>query len=297
MDTLDILNKLFDEDPKLKPTKPTKEYHVDKIKLENWKKLAESNFVENFNYIEYHFDYWLKSLAYSIDTLIEIMNTSPCNFIISNGETREKDQSISELWMYYIFSEVMKTKGYIIEKYDEYYNRITKSKIASCDHLVFIDDMVRTGSHISGRILLNPNIEKFLLDSKTKIYIVAPIFVTPKIFKKNFIESGENIFSIKYPGKEKQITLNFANRIFLISGIIYDIEKYPHIIVDHNGSDKYDVVLSYGYGGYGREIRKKLILLGSLIEGSDINSPYRYPPPLYYLTFGNGSIPKMLQQF
>ena len=293
--TLNILFKLFEEDPKLKRTKPSKEYHIDKDKLEQWKLLAERKFVENFNYIEYHFNYWLKSMAYSIDKLIEFMNESPCNFIISNGETGEKDQSASELWMYYIFSEVMLKKGYIIEKYNDYWNRIRKSEIASCDHLVFIDDMIRSGWHISGRVLLNPGIDKFLLNTNTKIYILAPIMLKPDLFKNVFIERGEAIFSIKNPGKEKQLTKDIAKRIFLISGIVYDIEKYPHIIVDHNGSDKYDLVISYGFGGYND--KRQLVLLGSLIEGADPDSPYRYLPPLYHLEFGKGTIPKMLQQF
>lgn len=88
--TLSILNRLFSEDPKLIPTKPVREYHIDKDRLELWKSLAEPYMVKKFNYIEYHFSDWLKSLAFSIDKLIEFIKDSSCSFLVSTGESSGK---------------------------------------------------------------------------------------------------------------------------------------------------------------------------------------------------------------
>lgn len=162
---------------------------------------------------------------------------------------------------------------------------------------MFIDDMILSGTHITERIFSIPELETLLVHPDTKIYILAPIFVTPSIFKKNFYSIGKHVLSSKY-GRynpiRKEKTRQVAERVMLISGIVYDSEKYPHIIVDHNGADKYDVEVAYGFGGYNNG---KPILIGSLIEGADLESarPYRYPPPLYYLTFGNGKLPKVFQ--
>lgn len=294
--TLDLLNRLFDTDPRLRRTKPTKEYHIDLNKLEKWKSLADSNLVEHMRYVEYHFKDWMASLAYAIDILLEAMTGSNCDFMISNGKiesANEEEQSASELWMNYIFNSIMTAKGYIIETYDNYWNRIRRPDGKSqCFSLVFLDDFVRTGMHMSFRILATPGLQTFLIDPDTNVYIVAPIIVTPDVFRSNFEAIvSDSIYGNDTPEQRRYIEIlvnGFTKRIHLLTGIVYDIDNYPYIVLDHTGSDKFESEISRGHIGMRNGVPE---FLGSLLEGADPSSPYRYPPPLYHLEFGNGKLP------
>jgi len=293
--TLDLLNRLFNTDPRLMRTKPTKEYHVDQQKLQEWKSLAEPYLVDQMRYVEYHFNDWLASLAQAIDLLISEMNHSDCDFLISNGKIEDGEQSSSELWMNYIFNNVMQHRGYIIETYDDYWNRIKKNdNISRCINIVILDDFIRTGMHITQRILRTPRLKDLLKDPTVNIYIVSPIIVTPEFFRENFVAIvGDSIYENDNDTQEQRdyvqlLTSAFTTRTHFLTGIVYDIDKYPYIVLDHNGSDKYESEISRGFIGIknGRSL-----FMGSLLEGADPNNPYRYPPPLYHLEFGDGTLP------
>jgi hypothetical protein len=292
--TYDLLIRLFEQDPRLSKTKPKREYHVDQQRLARWMSLAEPYLKDQMRYIEYHFDEWLHALANCIDRLIDTMSQSACSFLVSTGiDPSEASQSASELWLFYIFRRVAEKKGWEHHSVDRFWESFSiTGEQATCHHVVFIDDFVRSGIHLSGRIAGAPDLATFLLDQHARIHVLAPIMTTRDTFENNFLGVVGDIFSSgedpesQAGMRAQEMARAIYDRFILIFDIEYDSEKYPYVLFDHNSGEKYDSELFYGFYG---DLNKRL---GSLIEGANPLNNERYPPPLYHLEFGNGKIPK-----
>jgi hypothetical protein len=287
--TLQILIDLFDTDPRLIRTKPTQEYRIDPVKWTKWQSLATSQMKKEVRYVQYHFNQWLESLAIGIDALLEDMSLHQCDVYVSTGTSVMKEQSASELWMFYIFQQLMAAKGKIIEPYNDYWAILRRGKTpANCKHLVLIDDFVRSGNHLTQRIVSTPDLLDFMLEKGAVLYILTPIMVVPKIFKRTFSDIVRDVAGEQPETADYIRVIN--NQTKFLTGIYYDIEAYPYIILDHNGSDKFESEIAGGNFG-------KSLVMGPLLEGDSVENPYRYPPPLYHLEFGKGTLPKKAFKF
>jgi hypothetical protein len=286
--TLDLLNRLFREDPRLARTKPAREYRVDPEKWARWQSLAEPELKNMVRYVEYHFNQWLASLAKGIDDLLLEMEKRDCDIYVSTGISETREQSASELWMFYIFNKVLEAKGKRIEPFNEFWSILRKGQgEAPCRNLLIIDDFVRTGTHLTIRMAKTPDLFRFLAEQKALLYVLTPIMVLPDIFYRSF---DDVITDQVGPAEVDRIRDLIRTRTVFLTGIYYDIDAYPYIVIDHNGSDKYDSEIAGGNIGKGR-------MIGPLLEGDSVENLYRYPPPLYHLEFGNGKLPLKVLKF
>lgn len=286
--TLDILNRLFKEDPRLAKTKPARKYGVDPEKWKRWQSLATPELKSMVKYVEYHFDQWLASLATGIDGLLAEMDKRSCDIYVSTGASQTTEQSASELWMFYIFERVMEAMGKRIEPFNEFWSILRKgSGNASCLNLLIIDDLVRTGTHLTMRMAKTPDLFKFMSENGAVLFVLAPIMVLPEIFHEMFGNIIQDAASDMDPGILQNLV---KTKTIYLTGIYYDLNKYPYLVIDHNGSDKYDSEIAGGNIGNGRSI-------GPLLEGDSVNNSYRYPPPLYHLEFGSGTLPRKAFHF
>ena len=176
----------------------------------------------------------------------------------------------------------MGAKGKRIEPHNEYWSIVMRDKTPSkCKHLLLIDDFVRTGVHLTKRIVTTPDLLDYMAEKGALLYILTPIMVLPKIFQRTVFDV---IVDVVDAGDRDKVIRMINNQTKYLTGIYYDLEKYPYIILDHNGSDKYESEISVGHLG-------KELVMGPLMEGDSAENLYRYPPPLYHLEFGNGTIP------
>lgn len=279
--TLDLLNRLFREDPRLVRTKPTREYRVDPEKWARWQSLATAELRNLVRYVEYHFDQWLASLAKGIDDLLVAMDKNQCDIYVSTGISQTREQSASELWMFYIFSSVMEAKGKRLEPFNEFWSILRRGAgDAPCRHLLVIDDFVRTGTHLTIRMARTPDLFRFMTEGAL-LYVLTPIMILPELFHQSF---ADVIMDQVEPSEVDRLRGLIATQTIFLTGIYYDIDQYPYIVLDHNGSDKYDSEIAGGSIGNGT-------MIGPLLEGDSVDNLYRYPPPLYHLEFGSGTLP------
>ena len=286
------MKTLFIQDEKLSKTIPTRSYPIDEDRLQIWLNNQCSNNA-TFNYIHITFDEWRDGLADVIEKLFnKKSHIKKHTFIVSTGLVYEGlEQSASELWMNYIFKLMAKLLGYTIYNETKYWYYVSKSPNENnFVDIVFMDDFIRSGIHMSQRLVFTPDLGKLLENENSTIFIVAPISPGIELLSKPL---NDMIKERIRPGdvREKMIS-----RIEVIRSISPDSD---HILLDHNSAEKYDDELSYGYiNTYKKDKNlkhcglKMPLFMGSLVKGADPLNTTRYPPPLYHIVFGKGKLPK-----
>ena len=194
--------------------------------------------------------------------------------------------------------------------------------------LVFVDDFNRNGSALSNRIIQTPLLAEYLLEVPArKLYIISAVSVDDKFFKDVLNDTlGVSM------GRDTPQTIGIINSVIgkveLIAGTIYNPLETQHIIFDHRNEEKEDPIVYKGYiysvsKGQEYDLRdlnhcrtiatilqpdniennignnglnggsiSDAVFTGSLIQGSDQISEDKFPPPLYQLEFGNGTVSK-----
>lgn len=284
------LKRLFHNDERLKRTVPTQTYELDEAKFAKWKREAGPDLVKRFGYLKISFDDWLRDFAKVFDQLLSLDNS---DFIVSTGLIESQDeQSASELWINYIFKAFMSERGYTFEEKDEYWYLAKNSQSdGNVRHVLFLDDWVRTGVHMTSRIFSTPNMTSYLIDPDTKVIIAAPIIPLKEIFQSTFSDVAYDKLDPegRRTPENTLIVEGVLKRMLLFGGSEIDVDKHPNILLDHNSGEKYDSELFYGFIGIEGF---SSIFIGSLVKGVDPSSSFRYPPPLYHAEFGSGRLPK-----
>lgn len=286
-----ILEHLFDTDEKLSQTKPTKSYDLDPEKVELWKRL---NMKPDFTYQKISFDDLLEGWSIALEQVL----TKSDSFLVSSGFDKLKE-SVSELWTAYIMEQFFRTIGWTVEMENNLWFWVFKKDKRVDSPILIADDFIRSGIHMSNRILKIDDILARAVKTD-KIYLVVAVALnlsnflnvfndistewTPEVLKYyNEGASQEIIEQANKFSSSEEIKENITRKIEILSGIIY---RGGYIIFDHNSVEKYDDEIAYGY------VSKIGKYIGSLIEGDSNRIETRYPPPLYHLVFGNGQLPK-----
>jgi hypothetical protein len=303
------INALFVNDQYLSRTVPTRSYPIDNNKLNQWKALQCNtmayNAVQDFKYQHIPFESWKKALAHAIAKLLrKAENVANHGFMVSNGRTLNMapELLVNGLWITYIFRGVVSKLGYMVNDLNDYWFSVSKSSQILVEEIVFVEDFIRYGDRAAIRIFNTPSV-----NFKNKITILAAISLKLEFFRDAVYDLMLDI------SKNESLVNSILQNLDLVYGISFDIAQTEHILFDHTSSDTADIIVSYGYI-YGVSNPKELrplshcvvnpespiansyhpndLFLGSLIEGANPLSNELYPPPLYYLTFGNGKMPK-----
>jgi len=303
------INSLFLNDIYLSRTVPTKSYPIDENKLNQWK-AAQCNktmfdHLQQFKHYHISWETWKKALALSIAQLLQQTEYTNGHFyLVSNGKCLDLNQTILArgIWITYIFREVVKRLGYIVNDLNDYWFTVSKSQNKSVEEILFLEDFIRYGDKISIRIFNTP-----ALNYKLKIKILAVMSLNSEMLKETAQDTMMEI------AKNEELVNLILNNLSLTSSLIYNPQETEHIIFDHAGSDADDLIVNYGYiysVFNSKELRNlphcKVnqgtpiplnfhpddLFLGSLIKDANPLSNELYPPPLYFLIFGDGTIPK-----
>jgi len=283
LSTLQLLRELFQFDRQLMRTRPTKHYRIDAAKWARWQSLATPELKSEVQYLQYSFDEWLDSLAFGIDQFVDQYKAANCDVYVSTGYSDKEKQSASELWMFDIFSKVLASLNYQLEPTNNKYWTVLRhpANQNKCAQILVVDDFVRTGTHMTQRLIHTPGLFKLMNQRNATLLILTPIMINVDQFERTFADvSSDEAPRAEYDTLQRLI----KTQTKYLTKIFYDKATYGYIILDHNGSDKYETEIAGGNLGDGRA-------LGPLLEGDSVDNPYRYPPALYHLVYGDGNLP------
>jgi hypothetical protein len=263
------LVQIFEQDERLCRTIP-KTYQLDEEKVKTWNSLNDFSYNETMNVIHVSFFEWQQAFATCIEYILTALNHR--DFIMSTGSSLEIEQSASELWTFYIAKKVLQLHNVIFDDLDKSWTKISLSKKKKVD-ILFIDDFMLSGYHMSNRICSSKSLLKHL-QPDTRIMVLSAVVPKDCEWQEPFRDL------------EMEHGVKLMDRIDIFAGLNLDVPRTYRILFDHKSLEELYDDLHAGYLGAKGYI-------GSLIKGVDPLITCQQPPALYHLEFGSGELPKV----
>ena len=304
--TIQKLYHLFATDDRLKKTRPIRSYQVDPAKVAEWNRLKE--YGEDMKVVKITFDMLLQGISKCIEQIIYKLNDPNIKGLLLstgliNNQAGQRIQSASEMWIYDMVTKVLKTYGLYKVEINASWTLITylpdvptvlPFKYSSNYPYLFLDDFSNSGTHISHRLYQTQYLHPEMGESP----IIVMVGIAPSIFRMGdpgdhpSMESRGSLSAIindlrmhEYQTNLTPSITNISGRTSLFVGMEFVAGDSDRLLFDHKSMENIDTDLYFGIYNF------KGDSIGSLIEGWDPESPYQYPPALYHLIYGKGSLP------
>lgn len=260
------LISLFENDVRLKKTIP-KTYEIDSEKVKMWNEFNDLC-IGPMEVTKVSFQDWQSGFARCLERILSDLSTG-ITFIMSTGISYLAKQSASELWTFYIARKMLELHGVKFEDVDKYWVKISKEKSDGIVNILFVDDFMFTGAHMSDRVCSS----KFPSKKFDKILIVVATSMDDDGWRdvmKDF---------------EEEYGVELLDRIEVFGGLRINLPRKSRLLFDHKSLEELNDDLHFGFLG-------EEGYMGSLILGADPMTPYQHPPALYHIEFGNGKLPE-----
>ena len=257
---------LFETDERLKTTIPAS-YELDPQKVKLWNELNGYT-KQPMEVVKVSFQDWQAAFAICLDRILKELDEGQV-FIMSTGVSFLTKQSASELWTFYIAKKLLELHDVKFEDIDQYWTRISKGKQIGAINVLFVDDFMNSGCHMSERVCSS----KFPSQNFGKILIATGV-VPSDCEWRDCMEDIQNEYKVK-----------LIEHVEVFAGKTVHVPRGSHLLFDHKSLEELYDDLHQGYLGSKGYI-------GSLLLGADPLTPYQHPPALYHIAFGSGELPK-----